>query len=39
MLLPAAGPKGFGLAVMVDLLAGGLSGGAIGDAERQRPLW
>ena len=30
MLLPAAGPKGFGLAVMVDLLCGGLSGGAIG---------
>ena len=34
MLLPAAGAKGFGLAVMVDLLAGGLSGGAIGDAVR-----
>ena len=32
MLLPAAGPKGFGLAVMIDLLAGGLSSGAIGDA-------
>jgi LDH2 family malate/lactate/ureidoglycolate dehydrogenase len=31
MLLPAAGAKGFGLAVMVDLLAGGLSSGAIGD--------
>lgn len=30
MLLPAAGPKGFGLAVMVDLLCGGVSGGAIG---------
>ncbi len=30
MLLPAAGPKGFGLAVMIDLLCGGLSGGAIG---------
>lgn len=30
MLLPAAGPKGFGLAFMIDLLAGGLSGGAIG---------
>jgi LDH2 family malate/lactate/ureidoglycolate dehydrogenase len=30
MLLPAAGPKGFGLAVMIDLLAGGLSSGAIG---------
>ena len=32
MLLPAAGPKGFGLATMIDLLAGGLSSGAIGDA-------
>jgi len=30
MLLPAAGPKGFGLAVMVDLLCGGVSGGAMG---------
>jgi LDH2 family malate/lactate/ureidoglycolate dehydrogenase len=30
MLLPAAGPKGFGLAFIVDLLAGGLSGGAMG---------
>lgn len=30
MLLPAAGPKGYGLAFMVDLLCGGLSGGAIG---------
>src|SRR5215217_1186060 len=30
MLLPAAGPKGFGLAFMIDLLTGGLSGGAIG---------
>lgn len=30
MLLPAAGPKGFGLAFIVDLLCGGLSGGAIG---------
>ncbi len=30
MLLPAGGPKGFGLAVMIDLLCGGLSGGAIG---------
>nr|MCU0890064.1 Ldh family oxidoreductase [Rubritepida sp.] len=28
MLLPAAGPKGFGLAMMIDLLCGGLSGGA-----------
>ena len=32
MLLPAAGPKGFGLAVAVDLLCGALSGGAFGDA-------
>jgi LDH2 family malate/lactate/ureidoglycolate dehydrogenase len=30
MLLPAAGPKGFGLAFMMDLLCGGLSDGAIG---------
>ena len=30
MLLPAAGPKGFGLALMVDLLSGVLSGGALG---------
>ncbi len=30
MLLPAAGPKGFGLAVMIDLMCGGLAGGAIG---------
>ncbi|MGX1788844.1 Ldh family oxidoreductase [Bosea sp. NPDC055332] len=30
VLLPAAGAKGFGLAVMVDLLAGGLSAGCIG---------
>lgn len=30
MLLPAAGPKGFGLALMIDLACGGLSGGAIG---------
>lgn len=30
MLLPAAGPKGFGLAFLIDLLAGGLSGGRIG---------
>jgi LDH2 family malate/lactate/ureidoglycolate dehydrogenase len=37
MLLPAAGPKGFGLAVMIDLLCGGLSGGAIGD--EVRPLY
>ena len=31
MLLPAAGPKGFGLAVMIDLMCGVLSGGASGD--------
>ena len=31
MLLPAAGPKGFGLAFMIDLMCGLLSGGAIGD--------
>lgn len=30
MLLPAAGAKGFGLALMVDLLSGVLSGGAVG---------
>jgi len=30
MLLPAAGPKGFGLAVVIDLLCGGLSDGAVG---------
>lgn len=30
MLLPAAGPKGFGLAFMIDLLCGGLSGGQTG---------
>lgn len=34
MLLPAAGPKGFGLAFMIDLFCGGLSSGAIGDAVR-----
>jgi len=32
MLLPAAGPKGFGLAVVIDLLCGALSGGAVGAA-------
>jgi len=32
MLLPAAGPKGFGLALMIDLMCGLLSGGAIGQA-------
>jgi LDH2 family malate/lactate/ureidoglycolate dehydrogenase len=31
MLLPAAGAKGFGLALAIDLLCGGLSGGAIAD--------
>ena len=31
MLLPAAGPKGFGLALAIDLLCGGLSGGAVTD--------
>jgi len=30
MLLPAAGPKGFGLAFVLDLLCGGLSDGAVG---------
>lgn len=30
MLLPAAGPKGFGLACIIDLLCGGLSGGGLG---------
>lgn len=34
MLLPAAGPKGFGLAVVVDLLCGALSGGGVGAAVR-----
>lgn len=37
MLLPAAGPKGFGLAVMIDLMCGLLSGGASGD--KVRPLY
>jgi LDH2 family malate/lactate/ureidoglycolate dehydrogenase len=31
MLLPAAGAKGFGLAVLIDMIVGGLSSGAIGD--------
>lgn len=31
MLLPAAGPKGFGLAFMIELLCGGLSSGGISD--------
>ena len=34
MLLPAAGPKGFGLAVAIDLLCGAMSGGAVGAAVR-----
>lgn len=32
MLLPAAGPKGFALAFIIDLMCGLLSGGAIGEA-------
>ncbi len=31
MLLPVGGPKGYGLAFMVDVLTGVLSGGAFGD--------
>lgn len=31
MLLPLAGPKGYGLALMIDVLTGVLSGGAYGD--------
>ena len=31
MLLPAAGPKGFGLALAIDLMCGLLSGGASGE--------
>ena len=38
MLLPSAGPKGFGLSFMIDLLCGLLSGGASGDA-REAALW
>jgi len=34
MLLPAAGPKGFGLAVAIDLLCGALADGAVGAAVR-----
>ena len=34
MLLPAAGPKGFGLAFVIDLLCGALSEGAIGSDVR-----
>ncbi len=32
MLLPAAGPNGFGLAVMIDFMCGGLSSGGVGEA-------
>lgn len=32
MLLPAAGPKGFGLAVAIELLCGALSGGGVAAA-------
>ena len=31
LILPAAGPKGFGLSLIVDILTGGLTGGALGD--------
>ena len=34
MLLPAAGPKGFGLAFVIDLLCGGLTDGAVGSDVR-----
>jgi len=34
MLLPAAGPKGFGLAFMIELMCGGLSSGAVSDEVR-----
>ena len=37
MLLPSAGPKGFGLAFVIDLMCGLLSGGAVG--EEVRPLY
>jgi LDH2 family malate/lactate/ureidoglycolate dehydrogenase len=37
MLLPAGGAKGFGLAFIIDLMCGLLSGGAIGD--EVRPLY
>lgn len=37
MLLPAAGPKGFGLAFMIDLLCGGLSAGGTGS--KVQPLY
>jgi LDH2 family malate/lactate/ureidoglycolate dehydrogenase len=32
MLLPSGGPKGFGLALLIDLMCGLLSGGASGDS-------
>jgi LDH2 family malate/lactate/ureidoglycolate dehydrogenase len=32
MLLPAAGPKGFGLSLMIDLMCGLLSSGAVGQS-------
>lgn len=34
MLLPAGGSKGFGLALMIDVLSGVLSGGGFGDGVR-----
>ncbi len=34
MLLPAAGPKGFGLAVAIDLLCGAISGGSLSTSVR-----
>jgi LDH2 family malate/lactate/ureidoglycolate dehydrogenase len=37
MLLPAAGPKGFGLAFMIDLICGGLAAGGTG--EKVQPLF
>jgi LDH2 family malate/lactate/ureidoglycolate dehydrogenase len=37
MLLPAAGPKGFGLALMIDLMCGLLAGGATG--QKVKPLY
>ncbi len=37
MLLPAGGAKGFALAALIDLIAGGVSSGAIGD--EVRPLY
>ena len=38
LLLPLAGPKGFGMAVVMDVLSGALSGGAVGmDLSGPRP--